>query len=201
MQTPIRVLSALCVAGLLVACSEEPDPVSPESPLSLSVSAAPGQSHGTSPAATVNRELAELRRVSARFQRFEEAEAAGYTVLVTHPETGAACLADPEEGGMGRHYLNPALVSDRVSVTEPEVVLYEPMPNGRLRLVGFEYIIPFAILPREADPPVLFGQEFLHNDTFDLWMLHVWAWKHNPSGMFATWNPRVSCEHDDAVGD
>jgi hypothetical protein len=24
--------------------------------------------------------------------------------------------------------------------------------------------------------------------------LHVWAWKTNPSGMFADWNPRVSCE-------
>jgi iron(III) transport system ATP-binding protein len=24
--------------------------------------------------------------------------------------------------------------------------------------------------------------------------LHVWAWKHNPHGMFVDWNPKVSCE-------
>ena len=29
--------------------------------------------------------------------------------------------------------------------------------------------------------------------------LHVWAWKHNPSGMFADWNPTVSC--DDYAGE
>jgi hypothetical protein len=23
--------------------------------------------------------------------------------------------------------------------------------------------------------------------------LHVWLWKHNPEGMFAQFNPRVSC--------
>ena len=23
--------------------------------------------------------------------------------------------------------------------------------------------------------------------------LHVWAWKNNPSGTFADWNPNVSC--------
>ena len=23
--------------------------------------------------------------------------------------------------------------------------------------------------------------------------LHVWLWGHNPSGMFAHWNPEVTC--------
>jgi hypothetical protein len=23
--------------------------------------------------------------------------------------------------------------------------------------------------------------------------LHVWAWRHNPAGMFADWNPNVAC--------
>jgi len=23
--------------------------------------------------------------------------------------------------------------------------------------------------------------------------LHVWLWKHNPAGMFAEWNPGLSC--------
>lgn len=149
----------------------------------------------------LNTDLALLRRATARFHQVEEAEAAGYTVLVTHPVTGATCLSDPTEGGMGRHLLNPGLVDDGVSVAEPEVVIYEPQSNGRLRLVGFEYVIPFSIRGPDEAPPTLFGQEFLHNTTFELWMLHVYAWKHNPNGMFATWNPDITCEHDGAVSD
>ena len=25
------------------------------------------------------------------------------------------------------------------------------------------------------------------------WLQHAWVWKHNPAGMFADWNPEVSC--------
>jgi hypothetical protein len=41
---------------------------------------------------------------------------------------------------------------------------------------------------------VLFRQAFHQNDEAELWALHVWLWKHNPSGLFADWNPNVSCE-------
>lgn len=157
---------------------------------------------GTDRSAAIDREIAMLRRATARFHRFEEAEAADYTVLVAHPVTHATCLSDPVLGGMGRHYLNPALFpNDDLSVTEPEVVIYEPMPNGKLRLVGFEYVVPYSVRGPGETPPTLFGQEFLHNDTFGLWMLHVYAWKNNPEGTFATWNPTISCEHNDAVSD
>ena len=27
-----------------------------------------------------------------------------------------------------------------------------------------------------------------------IYELHVWAWKTNPHGSFADWNPKVSCE-------
>lgn len=155
---------------------------------------------GTDRSATVDREIAMLRRATARFHRFEEAQAAGHTVLVSHPVTGATCLYDPEAGGMGRHYLNVELFpNDELSVTQPEVVLYEPMPNGKLRLVGFEYVVPYSVKGPDETPPTLLGQEFLHNETFGLWMLHVYAWKNNPDGMFSTWNPTITCEHNDAV--
>lgn len=144
----------------------------------------------------VQRQLAELRRATAPFHRPEQGEAAGYTVLVTHPTSGAACLEDATMGGMGRHLLNADLIDDEVLVPAPEALIYEPAPNGDLRLVGVEYVIPFDIRGTDTQPPVLFGQEFKQNTTFDLWALHVWPWKHNPSGMFADWNPSVSCEHD-----
>lgn len=150
---------------------------------------------------TVQRQLAELRRATARFHRASEAAAAGHSVLVTHPATGDACLEDPVLGGMGRHMLDPSLVDGQVEVSAPEVVIYEPSPGGTLRLVAVEYVIPFDIRGADEAPPVLFGQEFKQNHTFGLWALHAWPWKHNPSGMFADWNPTVSCAHDDAVVD
>lgn len=192
------VSCAMASLGLLVGGCDAGSPTDPAASLAHE-NAADSEGAQASSAATLHRQLADLRRATARFHRFEEAVAAGHTVLVTHPQTGAACLEHSTEGAMGRHYLNPSLVDDEVSVTEPEAVIYEPMKNGRLRLVGFEYLIPFAIRGPEEAAPTLFGQEFLHNTTFDLWMLHVYAWKHNPDGIFATWNPAITCEHDDAV--
>ena len=29
--------------------------------------------------------------------------------------------------------------------------------------------------------------------TFQYWYLHVWAWRKNPEGMFADFNPAVQC--------
>lgn len=194
-------LSAIVTLAFLgAACEDANAPVAhPESGQADASAVEVGG--GAISAASLNQQLGLLRRTTAAFQRVEEAEAAGYTVLVSHPVTGAVCLEDPENGGMGRHLLNPALVDDEVAVAEPEVVIYEPQSNGRLRLVGFEYIIPFSIRGPDEAPPTLFGQEFLHNTTFDLWMLHVYAWKHNPNGIFATWNPAITCEHDAAVTD
>jgi len=53
--------------------------------------------------------------------------------------------------------------------------------------------------PLAEVPPVLFGHEFLRNDVFQLWGLHAWVWKDNPSGMFANWNPRVTCAYASAI--
>ena len=51
--------------------------------------------------------------------------------------------------------------------------------------------------PMEAEPPVLFGQHFHLNPVAGIWALHVWLWKHNPSGMFDDWNPNVTCDYAD----
>lgn len=56
-----------------------------------------------------------------------------------------------------------------------------------------EFIVPFAVLPKTSTPPILFGQQFAVNDVFGVWALHVWTHRTNPSGLFASWNPRVHC--------
>jgi hypothetical protein len=188
--------SALALGAMLVAgCESGPAPVSPtEAPLADRPAVA-SAAHGIP-----GSQLGALRAATARLHRFDAAQAAGYTVLVTHPESGAACLEDPDLGGMGRHMLNLDLVDGEVSETEPEVVIYEPGPDGKLRLVGVEYLIPFAILDQDQPAPMLFGQAFKQNETFGVWALHAWVWKNNPDGMFADWNPKVTCAFDHLVG-
>jgi hypothetical protein len=157
--------------GTLAACSDAPTTAGPDTPLEARNPAAVATSADANSNAAntlVQRQLAELRRATARFHRPEQADAAGYTILVRHPVSDEACFEDPALGGMGRHLLNPELMDDEVLVPSPEALIYEPGPNGDLRLVGVEYIIPFDILGQDEAPPVLFGQEFKQNFTFGL---------------------------------
>ena len=181
-----RTAQLLAGIALLSGCGGEVIPT--ETTAHVQPRAAASQMFG----AAANADLAALRAATAPFHDFATATAAGWSTQIT------ACMASPA-GGMGFHYGNVALIDGAVSVEKPELLLYEPESNGRLRLVAVEYIIPYTRRSRSATPPVLFGQEFKQNDTFQLWALHAWVWKDNPSGMFADWNPRVTCEHASAV--
>ena len=183
--------------------AHQPRPRSPLGPpraarvvaaLSSVLSLATASGCGDGPTASVRaeqRDLAALRSATARFESPAAAASAGYTHLFLN-----ACMADPSgagRGAMGNHYVNTALLDDVVAVGSPEALLYEPGPGGQLRFVGVEYVIPKAAWTK-AEPPRLFGREFALN-AFDLWALHVWTGKDNPSGLYADWNPSVSCQH------
>lgn len=86
-----------------------------------------------------------------------------------------------------------ALVDGVLDITEPEVLLYEPQRNGKMRLVAVEQVIPFEEWTEES-PPDFFGHEFHPEPAFGLFGIHIWVWRHNPDGMFARVNPRVTCE-------
>ena len=53
--------------------------------------------------------------------------------------------------------------------------------------------------------PELFGEMFMSTpepNRFEIpafYSLHVWLWKANPSGLFAPFNPRVSCDPQNAA--
>jgi hypothetical protein len=140
----------------------------------------------------LNTDLAALRSAMSRHHNFEYArDEAQYNFLFMD-----MCMVDDSEeklGGMGLHYVNLGLLDTELDVTKPEALLYEPGPGGKLVLVAVEYAIPADQWTKD-EPPVLFGQELKVN-SFNLYALHVWAWKNNPSGVFASWNPRVSCEY------
>jgi len=171
---------------LLAGCSGDAIPTEATSRIHPQAAASSGS------ATAVRTDLAALRRVTVPFHSIEKAKAAGWSAQIT------PCMTDPA-GGMGYHYGNTALFDASVRVTEPELLLYEPQRNGQMRLVAVEYIIPYTFHSREAAPPVLFGRPFFRNDVFQLWGLHAWVWKHNPSGMFANWNPGVTCSYASAA--
>jgi hypothetical protein len=142
--------------------------------------------------------LKVVREVTERFRDVEVAKAAGYELLF-------GCVSGSEWGAMGMHFVNMSLVFDDgvLDPRQPEIVIYEPLPSGRLRLIGADYLVPAAAWHTKnptAGPPELMGQ-LLHlfesPNRFglpDFYTLHVWAWKDNPNGTFVNWHPRVSCD-------
>lgn len=136
-----------------------------------------------------------VREVTERFRDVKAAEAEGYALAF-------GCVSGGDYGAMGLHYVNFPLVLDGVlDPTRPEIVIYEPLPNGRLRLTGADYLVLASDwAAKNAAPPELMGQ-LLHlfesPNRFglpDFYTLHVWAWKDNPTGTFANWHAKVSCD-------
>jgi hypothetical protein len=162
----------------------------------------------------VNSGLAEIRRVTAEFHDLDDAIAGGYTAWSPNPfATGATCPSSAE-GNMGYHFVNvplrggaanPAAGDATIDLLAPEMLLYEKQANGKMRLVGVEYIVFKAAWEAAhgvgGGPPTVLGQALLASShTFpggtgniDHYELHVWIWSPNPLGMFYPWNPDISC--------
>lgn len=179
-----RTAQLLAGITLLGGCGGEPTATGITADIQPRAAAA-SQASG----AAEHRDVAALRAATARFHRIDVAQAAGYDTQF--PE---GCFTSAA-GAMGFHYLNGARVGT-LDVTEPQLVMYEPQKNGSMKLVGVEYIVPG--MPTDT-PPVLFDHAFRYNPVFGVWVLHVWAWKNNPVGLYADWNPQVTCAHATAV--
>lgn len=143
--------------------------------------------------AAENQALAAARATAARFMNVDAAVAAGYA-----PQGG--CVAVPGLGGMGIHYVNVAGVMDpALDPANPEILVYEPQQNGRLRLVAVEYM---QVNTPGSSRPSLFDVAFENGPPvgpMQTYALHAWVGQHNPNGMFAAFNPTVSCEYAPAA--
>ena len=135
----------------------------------------------------VRRDLDVLRAATNKFHDIAEARAAGY------PSTMPKCIADSTMGGMGYHLIDRSLFDDKLEIERPEMLIYAPSGEGKVELVGVEYIVPYRAVASTAKPPRLFDQDLKRYDQLNYWALHVWAWRSNPSGLFADWNPTVRC--------
>ena len=188
------LVTALAALSSLTACADG----NPTGTAARTVEVRPHAAHDdgeVTSSAALRRELAAARAASARYHRVETALADGYI------DTGE-CVALPGVGGMGIHFVNPRLMGDAdVDPSHPEVLVYEPRKNGKLRLVAVEYLV-FRAPWDAAHPgttPAFVGVPF--DESFgeaahglpDHYEIHAWVWQHNPLGMFAPFNPRVSC--------
>ena len=162
-------------------------------------SSARAQNHSHAVASS-NRNLNALvqavREATERFRDVAAAENEDYHLLF-------GCVSGPDVGAMGLHYVNLPFVFDgELDPAHPEIVLYEPLPSGRLRITGADFLVLADAwdATHPGDPPQLMGQLFHRFEApnrFGLpafYTLHVWAWKDSPTGTFVNWHSNVSCD-------
>ena len=144
--------------------------------------------HGVSPltptdnlSAETNRQLAQARRATAKYNDVSSAEEDGYVNINIY------------ESGEGLHYVNFSLIDGTFDPAHPEVLLYAPSPNeNRMVLVAVEYVVP---LSASATAPEGFsGSNDVwreNSEGLGLWELDAWIWMNNSDGIFAFKNTRV----------
>ena len=139
-------------------------------------------------------ELQQLKTATTPYQSLATAQAAGYDTPITN------CWYDHNQGGMGYHYGRVDLIDGRPDLMHPEVLIYEPQRDGSMLLVGMEYLVPIDAWS-SSEPPRLVDQDFSRSDALGVYALHIYLWKNNPDGMFAPWNPEISCQYADDAAD
>jgi hypothetical protein len=145
-------------------------------------------------------ELAAIRAATAPFHRVDAAIAAGYELGYVNGAGNriiTGCVAHPTLGAMGYHYFNKQLIDDNViDVLKPEGLVYAPGADGGLKLAAVEYVVPSLLSnpPGIGAAPKLFGKDMvILVPAVGFYTRHAWIWTTNPSGIFADWDPEVTC--------
>ena len=168
-------------------------------------------------------DLATVRAATERFRDVNVALAEGYirdpmNVCDTAPMMGRPAAL----GAMGVHYFRPDLLgisappNPRVSgsgthtdFNKPAILIYEPQADGSLALVAVENLVFIKAWEAAGNKelPTYQGQSFnkMADDSATAvdeahmfephYDLHVWLYRDNTNGMFAQFNPNVSCAH------
>ena len=73
------------------------------------------------------------RAATAKFNSLALAKKAGYSILAD--TAGITCIAEPQMGAMGVHYVKGDLVEDpAIDAAHPEALVYAPDRHGKLQL-------------------------------------------------------------------
>jgi hypothetical protein len=167
--------------------------------------------------------LDEVRTLTDRFRDVNVALAEGYIRDPGNMCDSADMMGRPKaDGAMGIHYFRPDLlgitgppnprvdgVGTHTDFRKPSILIYEPQADGSMALVAVENLV-FAKAWKEAGhsaPPTFHGVPYDTmiddpNTTLDeahMFMphfdRHVWIYRENPKGVFAQFNPSVTCSH------
>jgi hypothetical protein len=170
--------------------------------------------------------LGAIRAETQRFRDVKVALAAGYVRDPGNMCETAEMMGKPRElGAMGVHFFRPDMLGitappnprvdgngTHTDFLKPAILIYEPQADGSYELIAVENLV-FAKAWKEAGnkaPPSFHGVAYdtmiddpatpvdeahmfePHHDR------HVWLYRENPNGIFAQYNPRVTCEHHQA---
>ncbi|HEX3198569.1 MAG TPA: hypothetical protein VHR39_13555 [Propionibacteriaceae bacterium] len=120
---------------------------------------------------------APARSATAKYHNLTVAKKVGYSILAD--AAGITCIAEPQMGAMGVHYVKGDLVKNpAIDAAHPEALVYAPDRHGGLHLAALEYVVirsdwDASQLPppslgfgsrTTAAPPMLFGQELNFTD-------------------------------------
>ena len=165
--------------------------------------------------------LAEVRLATDRFRDVNVALAEGYIADPFNMCDTAAMMGRPDAyGAMGIHYFRADLlgitappaprvngVGTHTDFLKPSILIYEPQADGTMELVAVENLVfaeawraagnaeppSFHGVPYDAmidDPSTPLDEAHMFEPHFDR---HVWIYRDNPNGVFAQFNPAVSC--------
>lgn len=167
--------------------------------------------------------LDQVRAAVQKYKDVKAALADGYVADPSGMCETAAMMGKPAKlGAMGVHYFRPDLlgitappnpkVDGNGTYTDfhkPAVLLYEPEADGSMQLVGVENLV-FEKAWKAAgntQPPSFHGVRFDHmfddpatkideaHGFMPHFDRHVWVIRDNPNGVFAQYNPNVTCKY------
>lgn len=165
--------------------------------------------------------LDQVRAATERFRDVKVALAEGYIRDPMNICDTAPMMGKPAKlGAMGVHYFRPDLLGisappnprvdgngTHTDFLKPGILIYEPQADGSLKLVAVENLV-FQKSWHAAGhkgPPAFHGVQYddmkdnpaTKIDEAHMFMphydRHVWLYRKNPNGMFAQFNPNVSC--------
>ena len=165
--------------------------------------------------------LDEVRRATERFRDVNVALGEGYVRDPMNLCDTAEMMGRPASlGAMGIHFFRPDLLGiskppaprvdgegTHTDFRKPSILIYEPAADGSLQLVAVENLVfarawraigqtappTFHGVPYDTmvdDPATPLDEAHMFEPHFDR---HVWLYRDNPNGMFAQFNPAVSC--------
>ena len=162
-----------------------------------------------------------LDAVRANTEKYRDVKAAladGYEKdAMNICETPAHMGVLQDLGAMGIHYLRRDLLgigkdqtrldvrTAHVNFTQPAGLIYEPQADKSLALVAIENVVSTTAWEAAGHktPPAFFDTPFRLRpansgmQTASQYELQIWLYRDNPSGMFAPYNPKVTCANHD----